>query len=72
MKDIEGVGAVEVRLDPYHQFVVKELAAAMEVSPSVIIGRMVQQWVSDHPAQVEQGEASLYAWLRIDKIPSKK
>ncbi|MBN1630398.1 MAG: hypothetical protein JW990_11585 [Thermoleophilia bacterium] len=35
---------------------------AFEEAEGPVIARMVQQWVADHPDQVEQAGASIAAW----------
>jgi metal-responsive CopG/Arc/MetJ family transcriptional regulator len=55
-------GQVSTTIDPYHLFVIDELAELLGKSRSEVIAYMVQAWVSDHQAQVEQAGASLATW----------
>ena len=51
-----------MKMNKYHQFVVREFANAFGVEPADIIEMMALQWISANPHQVKDAGASISNW----------
>lgn len=61
-----------MRLDRYHQYVVTRLESAWEADRSVVLERMVVQWVIDHPELIGQVGATLREWQTIQGTADRR